>query len=159
MPANFNSPTQVVVSGDLRLVQNLEPAMKSFGARKVVPLVVSGAFHSPLVQEAHAKLNQALQALDIKQPSCPIYLNVTAQPTQSPAIIRSRMLQQLTSPVRWAQTLEAMPSDTQFWEIGPGRILSGLVRRTLGRTTQVTAIGNVQDLERVADNHNQKNGT
>ncbi len=149
VPANYNAPTQVVISGDLKLVRNVEPRMKALGARMFVPLVVSGAFHSPLVQGARAKLEQALRALDIRRPYCPVYLNVTASPTDAPEVIRARMLEQLTSPVRWAQILEAMTVHVQFMEIGPGRVLSGLVRRTLGRTARAMAVGRLEDLDRV----------
>ena len=152
VPANYNSPAQVVISGDLELVRSLESNLKSLGARMFVPLVVSGAFHSPLVQGARAKLADALQELDIRRPSCPIYLNVTARPTQAPEVIRARMLEQLTSPVRWSQTIESMSVQTHFIEIGPGRVLSGLVRRTLGRSAQITAISRVADVERAERN-------
>ena len=148
--ANYNSIGQVVISGDKSAVEQALPIMKTKGARRVVPLTVSGAFHSPLMEPARASLAEALENLDIRKPSCPIYLNVSAKPTRDPAVIRDAMLAQLTSPVRWAQTLQAMPAGVEFYEVGPGRVLSGLVRRTLGRSVPVHAMGKADQLATVA---------
>lgn len=148
--ANYNSTGQVVISGDKATVEQALPIMKTKGARRVVPLTVSGAFHSPLMEPARASLAEALEDSDIRKPSCPIYLNVSARPTRDPDVIREAMLAQLTSPVRWAQTLQAMPADVEFFEVGPGRVLSGLVRRTLGRSVSVRAVGNADQLAAVA---------
>ena len=139
--ANYNSLGQVVISGDTEAVGQAAVPLKANGARRVVPLDVSGAFHSPLMEPARARLAEALEALDIQKARCPVYLNVSAEPTQAPETIRSGLLAQLTSPVRWAQTLQSMPSEVSFCEIGPGRVLSGLVKRTLGRSATVQSIG------------------
>lgn len=138
--ANYNAPGQVVISGDTAALRTVEELLKEAGAKKLVPLPVSGAFHSPLVSEAREALAQELAVVTLRPPVCPIYLNVTAQPALDPEHIRARMLEQLTSPVRWSQSLQNMPENTTFIEVGPGRVLNGLVRRTLGRTTNVTSI-------------------
>lgn len=139
--ANYNAPGQVVISGDKEALQLAERALKSAGARTLIQLPVSGAFHSPLVSAAREALAQELASVTLRPPVCPIYLNVTAQPARDPEHIRARMLEQLTSPVRWFQSLQNMPEDMHFMEVGPGRVLSGLVRRTLGRKVKVTFIG------------------
>ena len=154
VPANYNSSGQVVISGDVEAVEQAASILKAQGARRVVTLNVSGAFHSPLMEPISAELARELEVLDIREPSCPIYLNVTAEPTRDPENIREQMLKQLNHPVRWAQILQAMPSDTHFIEVGPGRVLSGLVRRTLGRTAQVQAIGKADQVEKVQNQTN-----
>jgi [acyl-carrier-protein] S-malonyltransferase len=141
--ANFNAPGQVVVSGDTAAVEAAMPKLQEAGARRVVPLPVSGAFHSPLMAYAVEGLSEALRVATIHAPRCPIYLNVTAQPTQDPDEIRARLLDQLTAPVRWVQTLEAMQADgaDRFVEVGAGNVLSGLVKRTLGREVETAQVG------------------
>jgi [acyl-carrier-protein] S-malonyltransferase len=117
------------------------------GARRVVALPVSGAFHSPLMEHARSGLAEALETLAIDKPSCPIYLNVSADPTTDPETIRSALLAQLTSPVRWSQTLANMDRNgfTSFVEVGSGKVLSGLVKRTLGRHVETTQAGSASD--------------
>ena len=133
--ANYNAPGQVVISGDPAAIDRAVEGAKAAGARRALPLPVSGAFHSPLMEEARAELGVALEAVDWQRPRCPVYLNVTAQPTTDPAEIRARLLEQLTAPVRWSQTLQAMQAGgaERFVEVGTGAVLSGLVKRTLGR--------------------------
>ena len=111
-------------------------------------LPVSGAFHSPLMDFARDGLAEGLAALDIRTPSCPVYLNVTAAPTTDPAEIRERLVEQLTSPVRWAQGLGAMHADgaTKFVEVGAGKVLSGLVKRTLGRDVETASFSSAADI-------------
>jgi [acyl-carrier-protein] S-malonyltransferase len=147
-PANFNSPGQVVISGDVQAVARAMEAMKQRGARRVVPLPVSGAFHSPLMAFARTGLAETLQALPMHPPRCPVYLNVTAQPATDPEDIRTRLLDQLTAPVRWAQSLRHMQSDgaTAFLEVGAGSVLCGLVRQTLGREAETARAGTLEDL-------------
>ncbi len=149
VPANYNSPGQVVISGDRGAVHRAAEAAKQAGASRVLPLPVSGAFHSPLMAYAVEGLAEALHALEIHIPSCPVYLNVTAQPTTDPVEIRQRLLDQLTSPVRWAQTLEKMNADgaDRFVEVGSGNVLSGLVKRTLGREIETAQAGTTEDIE------------
>ncbi len=148
VPANYNDPTQIVISGDPAAVERAGEAARAAGARKVVPLPVSGAFHSPLMAFARDGLAGALQALDIAAPRCPVYLNVTAGPETDPEVIRANLLAQLTAPVRWAQTLERMRDDgvTRYLEVGTGNVLSGLVKRTLGRDVSTATAGTADEL-------------
>jgi len=146
-PANFNAPGQIVISGDEDAVKRAMEGAQAHGARRVIPLPVSGAFHSPLMDYAREGLGKALEALTIEEPRCPVYLNVTAAPTKDPDEIRQRLLQQLLSPVRWAQTLRAMHRDgaMRFVEVGAGRVLSGLVRRTLDRNVDTLQAGTAEE--------------
>ncbi len=150
--ANFNAPGQVVVSGDVAGIERFVAVATDRGARRVVPLPVGGAFHSPLMEIAREGLAKALHTLEIRRPRCPVYLNVTAEPTTDPDEIRARLLEQLTSPVRWAQTLARMQAEgaTRFVEVGAGKVLSGLVRHTLGRDVPTATAGTVEDVEALA---------
>lgn len=149
VPANYNDPGQIVVSGDAPAVERAGAAASEAGARRVVPLPVSGAFHSPLMAFARDGLQETLEALDIRVPSCPVVLNVTAEPTTDPEAIRLRLLDQLTAPVRWAQSLERMRAEgaERFVEVGTGKVLSGLVRRTLGRDAVTAQAGTAAEIE------------
>jgi [acyl-carrier-protein] S-malonyltransferase len=153
-PANFNSPGQVVISGDVQAVERAMDALKTAGAKRVVSLPVSGAFHSPLMDYAREGLAKALGDLEIRKPSCPVYLNVTARPTQDPGEIRSRLLDQLLAPVRWAEILTTMHSDgaDRFVEVGTGAVLTGLARRTIGRDPQYQTAGTAADIESLTQN-------
>lgn len=146
VPANYNDPGQIVVSGDAPAVERAGAHLKEAGAKRVVPLPVSGAFHSPLMAFARDGLAETLAALEIREPSCPVVLNVTAAPERDPEAIRARLLDQLTSPVRWAPSVEAMAAMgvTRWVEVGTGAVLSGLVKRTLGREA-VTATAGTPD--------------
>jgi [acyl-carrier-protein] S-malonyltransferase len=146
-PANFNSPGQVVISGDRDAVDRAMEALKGAGAKRILALPVSGAFHSPLMDYAKDGLAEALDALEITAPRCPVYLNVTARPTTDPCEIRERLLEQLLAPVRWSDILSAMHSDgaTRFVEVGTGGVLSGLVKRTLGRDIESVTAGTESD--------------
>ncbi len=117
-----------------------------------MPLPVSGAFHSPLMAFARDGLAETLAALPIQIPSCPVVLNVTAEPATDPETIRAMLLAQLTSPVRWAQSVERMAAlgATRYVEVGTGKVLSGLVKRTLGRDAVTLAVGAPDDVEAVA---------
>lgn len=152
-PANFNAPGQVVISGDVEAVNQAMDLARERGARRVIPLPVGGAFHSPLMERACDGLAEALTTLTIHAPRCPVYLNVTAAPTTDPETIRVRLLDQLTAPVRWAQTLQRMRDDgaARFVEVGAGKVLTGLVRRTLGRDVETTAAGTGEDLQTLAE--------
>jgi [acyl-carrier-protein] S-malonyltransferase len=149
VPANYNDPGQIVVSGDAPAVERAGAAATEAGARRVVPLPVSGAFHSPLMAFAREGLKETLEALEIRVPSCPVVLNVTAEPTTDPEAIRLRLLDQLTAPVRWAQSLERMKAEgaERFVEVGTGKVLSGLVRRTLGRDAETQQAGTAAEIE------------
>ena len=148
VPANYNDPGQIVISGDAPAVERAGALATEAGAKRVVPLPVSGAFHSPLMAFARDGLAETLAALEIRAPRCPVVLNVTAQPTTDPDEIRQRLLDQLTAPVRWAQSLERMAADgaTRFVEVGTGKVLSGLVRRTLGRDAETAQAGTAAEI-------------
>ena len=129
--ANFNSPGQVVISGSVRGVHKAMELAKARGARLVKELVVSGAFHSPLMQSAREALKDALASVEIRDAVIPVYANVTAKPVQKAEEIRTLLEEQLTSAVRWEESVRNMIRDggTSFVEVGPGKVLQGLVRR------------------------------
>jgi malonyl CoA-acyl carrier protein transacylase len=131
VPANYNSPQQLVISGSLRGLELAQERLREAGARRLLPLNVGGAFHSPLMQPAQEELAEAIEQCCFRQPSCPIYQNATAQPSSDPDTIKRNLLVQLTSPVRWAQSVQQMIADgaTRFVEFGPGNALQGLVKR------------------------------
>lgn len=133
VPANYNSPGQVVISGEEAAVDKACEILKADGAKRALRLPVSGAFHSPLMEPAREKLARAIEATPFQAPRCPVYQNVTAAPTEDPAVIKENCLKQLTSPVRWTQTVLNMAADgaTEFVELGPGSVLTGLVKRIL----------------------------
>lgn len=146
-PANYNSPGQVVISGDVEAVERAMGAATEKGARRAIRLVVGGAFHSPLMQEARAGLAETLGTLTISAPSCPVYMNVTGSAETDPENIRKLLLDQLLSPVRWTQIIQSMHAAgmTSFVEVGAGKVLSGLVRRTAGRDVDVAQAGKISD--------------
>lgn len=152
-PANYNSPGQIVISGDGPAVERAMALATERGAKRVVPLPVSGAFHSPLMDFARDGLGEALASLTINKPACPVYLNVSAEPTTDPDRIRHSLLEQLMAPVRWSQTLQNMQRDgvVRYVEVGAGKVLSGLVRRTLGRDVEASAIGTAEELSAQAN--------
>ena len=150
VPANYNDPGQIVISGDGDAVARAGELATAAGARRVVPLPVSGAFHSPLMAYARDGLAEALADLEIRQPACPVVLNVTAKAASDPEEIRTRLLEQLTSPVRWAQSLQEMSRADRFIEVGSGKVLSGLVKRTLGRDAVTAQAGTADDLDGLA---------
>ena len=131
VPANYNSPGQVVISGEKAAVEEACAQLKEAGAKRALVLPVSGAFHSPLMEPARVELAKAIEATPFKAPRCPIYQNVTAFPTTDPEVIKSNALRQLTSPVRWTESVRNMIAGgaTRFVEIGPGSVLQGLVGR------------------------------
>jgi [acyl-carrier-protein] S-malonyltransferase len=131
--ANYNCPGQLVISGDVDAVEKAVELAKEEGCRLAKVLPVSGAFHSSLMQPAYDGLKDGLESLKISKPDCPIYSNYTAEPTTDPEEIRSNVLNQLLNPVRWTQTLKNMQKNgaDSFVEVGPGKVLQGLVKRTL----------------------------
>ncbi len=133
VPANYNCDGQVVISGDIEAVQRACDKLKAAGAKRAVMLAVGGAFHSPLMEPARAELAQAIEKTSISSPVCPIYQNVNAQPSTNPAVIKSNLLSQLTSPVRWTQTVKNMAAAgaDEFIELGPGTVLQGLVKKII----------------------------
>jgi [acyl-carrier-protein] S-malonyltransferase len=130
-PANFNSPGQIVISGSVEGVRKTMELAKERGAKLVRELQVSGAFHSPLMESARNRLKEALEKTEIRDAVVPVYANVTAKPVKEGSEIRELLVQQLTSPVRWEETITNMIADGAgvFVEIGPGKVLQGLVKR------------------------------
>jgi len=131
VPANYNCPGQLVISGEYAAVEAACAKMREAGARKADLLAVGGAFHSPLMEPARQKLAAAIEATAISIPRCPIYQNVDAMPTRDPMQIKTNLVAQLTAPVRWTQTMAAMLGDgaNEIIEVGPGRVLQGLFKR------------------------------
>ena len=131
VPANYNSPGQVVISGNVEAVKEACAKLKEAGAKRALPLSVGGAFHSPLMELARVELAKAIEAAPVSTPICPVYQNVDAQPHTDPKEIKDNLLKQLTAPVRWTQSVINMMSDgmTEFVECGPGQVLTGLIGR------------------------------
>ena len=129
--ANFNCPGQVVISGTIEGVEKACEVLKTAGARRALKLRVGGAFHSPLMNVAAEELKEAIMQTEFQQPRCPVYQNVDARPYTNPEDIRRNLLAQLTSPVRWTETVRNMVRDgaTEFYEFGPGDVLKGLIRK------------------------------
>ena len=129
--ANFNCPGQIVISGTVTGVEKAMAALTERGVKRMVLLKVGGAFHSPLMQPAAEELEKGILAAKFEQPKCPIYQNVNALPQTDPQEIRRNLIAQLTSPVRWTQTVKNMVADgtTQFVEFGPGKVLTGLIHK------------------------------
>ena len=131
VPANYNCEGQIVISGALDAVSAASEKMKAAGAKRALILPVGGAFHSPLMQPAADELAAGIESVEFKTPVCPVYQNVTAQPTTDPAEIKKNLLAQLTAPVKWTQSVMNMVADgaTSFTEAGPGKVLQGLVSK------------------------------
>ena len=129
--ANFNCPGQVVISGSLSGVDAACKALKEAGAKRALKLLVGGAFHSPLMQPAAERLQAAIMSTTFHTPKCPVYQNVSAKAETNKDIIQHQVLEQLTSPVRWTQSVQQMIADgaTSFYEFGPGDVLKGLIRK------------------------------
>ena len=129
--ANYNSPGQLVISGSIEGVDLAIQKLREIGARRVLPLNVGGAFHSPLMQSAQEELAAAIEQTNFHEPICPIYQNINAQGTTAVATIQQNLKDQLTHPVRWTQSVQQMVAEgaTEFVEFGPGEVLCGLVRR------------------------------
>ena len=139
IPANYNCDGQIVISGEQAAVEAACEQLKAAGAKRALPLKVSGAFHSPLMEPARVELGKAIEATEVKAPKCPIYQNVTGLPETDPVKIKENLLKQLTSPVLWTQTVKNMMADgaEQFKEFGPGNVLQGLIKRIAGQTPVV----------------------
>ncbi len=131
VPANYNSPGQLVISGEWNAVEQAAEKLKEKGARRVVMLNVGGAFHSPVMEPARQELAQAIEEVEFQKPIAPVYQNVNASPETDPQKIKENLIMQLTSPVRWTQTVRNMIADgaTDFYEVGPGKVLLGLLRK------------------------------
>ncbi|TVR80731.1 MAG: [acyl-carrier-protein] S-malonyltransferase [Chitinophagaceae bacterium] len=129
--ANFNCPGQLVISGSLKGIDAACEKLKEAGARRAMILNVGGAFHSPLMEPARVKLEEAILKTHFSKPECPVYQNYTATAVSDPAEIQKNLIAQLTAPVKWTQSVEQMLADgaTEFMEIGPGKVLQGLIRK------------------------------
>jgi [acyl-carrier-protein] S-malonyltransferase len=131
VPANYNCPGQIVISGTHTGVDSACEQLIDAGARRAIPLNVSGAFHSPLMKPAQEELRRAIEEMEFRVPTCPVYQNVSAIGETDPETIKSNLIAQLTSPVKWTQSIQRMIADgaTEFIELGPGRVLRGLVSK------------------------------
>jgi [acyl-carrier-protein] S-malonyltransferase len=131
VPANYNSPGQLVISGSFKGIEVACEKLKAAGAKRALPLKVGGAFHSPLMEPARVELAKAILNTPFIEPICPIYQNVNAQSVRMPEMIKQNLIAQLTSPVRWTQIVQNMVADgaTTFVEVGPGSVLQGLVKK------------------------------
>lgn len=145
VPANYNCPGQLVISGDIDAVDSACVKLKEAGAKRALRLKVGGAFHSPLMEPARAELQAAIEATTIVAPRCPIYQNVDAKAHIDPEQIKTNLIAQLTSPVRWSQSVAAMVADgaNSFVELGPGQVLQGLIHKIAPDVTELQSIQTV----------------
>jgi len=145
VPANFNCPGQLVISGSFKGIDLACAKLTEAGAKRAIKLSVGGAFHSPLMEPARAELAEAINSTHFSTPVCPVYQNVTAGPVSDPEVIKKNLIAQLTAPVRWTQTVKNMIADgcTSFTEVGPGQVLQGLVKK-VDRTVETFGINTYQ---------------
>ena len=141
VPANYNSPGQLVISGSVKGIEVACEQLKAAGAKRALPLKVGGAFHSPLMEPARVELAAAINATSFNTPVCPVYQNVSGKPNTDPAQIRENLIAQLTAPVRWTQSVQNMVAGgaTHFVEVGPGTVLQGLVKKIAPDVEAVSA--------------------
>jgi len=142
LPANYNCPGQLVISGAKEAIDTACTALSEAGARRALVLPVGGAFHSPLMEPAKTRLAKAIENTSFSTPSCPVYQNVCATGVSHPEKLKTNLIDQLTAPVRWTQTVQQMIADgaKHFTEVGPGKVLQGLVKK-IDRSLE-TASGN-----------------
>lgn len=131
VPANYNCPGQLVISGTMAGIEKACAILKEKGAKRALPLKVGGAFHSPIMESARQELAEAIEKAEVVTPICPIYQNVNAIPMTDSKLIKENLIKQLTSPVKWTQISKAMIADgaTTFVEVGPGNVLQGLIKK------------------------------
>lgn len=141
VPANYNCPGQLVISGSISGIEMACEQMKAAGAKRALVLPVGGAFHSPLMLPAKEELAAAIEATTFKTPTCPVYQNVAAKAITDPAVIKQNLINQLTGAVKWTQSVQAMIADgaTHFTEVGPGKVLQGLVQK-INKEMQVDGV-------------------
>jgi len=141
VPANYNTPGQLVISGSIKGIEIACEKLKAAGAKRALPLKVGGAFHSPLMEPARIELAEAINATAFNTPVCPVYQNVDALPYTDPAAIKKNLIAQLTSPVRWTQISRNMIADraTTFIEVGPGNVLQGLIKKVSAEVETMSA--------------------
>ncbi len=149
VPANYNCPGQLVISGSVEGIDAACAILTEKGARRALKLAVSGAFHSPFMESARAQLAQAIEQTEFMKPLCPVYQNVTAKAETDPQVIKTNLVAQLTSSVRWTQTVQNMIADgcTEFVEVGPGKVLQGLVKKT-NKAMTVGGVASLEDLNK-----------
>lgn len=147
VPANYNCPGQLVISGSVEGIDKACAILTEKGAKRAIKLAVSGGFHSPFMEPARAELAQAIEATAFKAPICPVYQNVTAAAETDPAVIKKNLVAQLTSSVRWTQTMQNMIAAgvDEFVEVGPGKVLQGLIRKT-SRDVKNSGISTLADI-------------
>ena len=145
VPANYNCPGQLVISGSLAGIDKACELLTQKGAKRAIKLVVGGAFHSPFMEPAREELAAAIQSTQFNNPSCPVYQNVNAKAVSNPEEIKQNLIAQLTAPVKWTQIIQNMIADgaTSFTEIGPGKVLQGLVKK-VDRNIEATSINNYE---------------
>jgi [acyl-carrier-protein] S-malonyltransferase len=131
VPANYNSPGQIVISGSNEGIDKAIEILKEKGAKRALKLAVGGAFHSPVMEPARVELEEAIKNTSFHKPLCPVYQNVNANPSTDPEVIKANLVLQLTSPVKWTQSVINMIAGgaTSFTEVGPGSVLQGLVKK------------------------------
>lgn len=141
VPANYNCPGQLVISGTNKGIEIACEKMKEAGAKRALPLPVGGAFHSPLMEPAGEKLRKAIESTIFYEPSCPVYQNVSTTGVNDIEVIKQNLIAQLTAPVKWTQSIQQMVADgaTQFVECGPGKVLQGLVKK-IHKEAEVSSI-------------------
>jgi len=153
VPANYNSPGQVVISGEVAAVERAMELAKAAGAKRAIRLNVSGAFHSPLMEVARDGLHEALDAAALGDPSFPVYANVTTEPVWTATEARRLLVDQLTAPVQWTRLVERLASDfpgALYVEMGPGSVLTGLVRK-IAPSVQTMACGTVPEVQQLLE--------
>ncbi len=131
VPANYNSPGQIVISGSIEGINKAVEILREKGVKLAIRLAVSGAFHSPLMEPVRSDLEEAIRKISFSVPICPVYQNVTAKPSIDPGVIKTNLVAQLTSPVLWTQIIKNMIADgaVSFTEVGPGNVLQGLIKK------------------------------
>jgi len=139
--ANYNTAGQIVISGSIPGIDLAVEKLTELGAKRALKLAVGGAFHSPLMEPARAELEEAIEAAPFSKPVCPVYQNVNASPSTDPQEIKKNLVAQLTAPVRWTQTVKNMITDgaTSFTEVGPGKVLQGLIKKVDRKMTTQSA--------------------
>lgn len=147
VPANYNCPGQLVISGSVEGIDKACAMLTEKGAKRAVKLAVSGGFHSPFMEPARAELAKAIEETNFTAPVCPVYQNVTAKAETDPAVIKKNLVAQLTSPVRWTQIMQNMIAAgvDEFVEVGPGKVLQGLIRKT-NREVKASGIASLADI-------------
>ena len=147
VPANYNCPGQLVISGSFAGIDKACEMLTARGAKRALKLTVGGAFHSPLMEPAREELAAAIESTNFSKPVCPVYQNVNAQATSDPEVIKQNLIAQLTAPVKWTQTVQNMiaAGATSFTEIGPGTVLQGLVKK-VDRSITTAGVNSYQDI-------------